>query len=145
MENQTDNQVTERALEKRLELDAPIGRVWKAITDPTELSQWFGHETQLDLRPGGDGAMIWREHGMFAVRVDVVEPPTRLVWSWLHEPNVPFRDDEATRVEWVLTSRDDGGTSLYLRESGFRTDIHHGQNTQGWDEELAELVELLST
>ena len=45
----------------------------------------------------------------------------------------------------MLTARDDGGTTLRLRETGFRTDLHHRQNTEGWDAELAELVELLSS
>ena len=49
----------------------------------------------------------------------------------------------STRVEWELTARDDGGTTLFLRESDFRTDLHHEQNTEGWTEELAELIELL--
>jgi uncharacterized protein YndB with AHSA1/START domain len=66
------------------------------------------------------------------------------VWSWVHEPDVAFEDAPATRVEWELTARDDGGTTLYLRESGFLTDHHHHQNTTGWDEELGELVALLA-
>lgn len=135
--------MTERVIEKVLEFNAPIERVWSAITDTNELAQWFGHEAELDLTPGGKGSMFWREHGRFAMRVDVVEPPTHLVWSWVHEPGVPFEAAPATRVEWTLTARDDGGTTLHLRESGFRTDLHHRQNTEGWDEELAELVALL--
>lgn len=134
----------ERVVERTLELAAPIERVWRAISEPDELSRWFGDETRLDLRPGGDGVMIWREHGSFAVRVEVVEPPRRLVWSWVHEPDVDFEDAPATRVEWTLTARADGGTTLYLRESGFRSDLHHRQNTQGWGEELAELEALLA-
>jgi hypothetical protein len=41
-------------------------------------------------------------------------------------------------------TRPDGGTTLRLRESGFLTDLHHRQNTEGWDEELGELRELLA-
>ncbi len=135
---------TERVLEKTLELNAPRERVWKAITDPAELAIWFGDEAELDLRPGGDGAMSWEEHGRYAMRVVDVDAPRRLVWNWVHEPGVAFEDAPATRVEWTLESRADGGTTLHLRESGFRTDLHHRQNTQGWDEELAELVALLA-
>lgn len=137
--------MSERTLEKVLELEASPERVWKAITDPAELSQWFGDETKLDLRPGGGGEMIWDSHGSFAVRVEEVEPPHRLVWSWVHEAGVPFGDAPATRVEWTLTPRDGGGTTLHLRESGFLTDLHHQQNTGGWDEELGTLVVMLGT
>lgn len=48
----------ERTIERTLELEASPDRVWRAITDPTELSKWFGHETDLDLVPGYEGAMI---------------------------------------------------------------------------------------
>jgi uncharacterized protein YndB with AHSA1/START domain len=75
--------------------------------------------------------------------VEEVEPPRRLVWSWVHEAGVRFADAPATRVEWMLSARDDGGTTLRLRESGFRTDLHFSQNTDGWGEELGELHDLL--
>jgi len=134
----------ERTIERTVEFDVPIDRVWRAITDPAELSQWFGHETELELVPGTEGAMIWREHGRYALRVDAVEAPRRFVWSWIHEPDVPFDSAPATKVEWELTARDDGGTTLLLRESGFRTDLHFRQNSEGWIEELDELIALLA-
>ena len=87
--------------------------------------------------------MIWDEHGSFAVRVEEVAAPRRLVWSWVHEAGIAFDEARSTRVEWTLESREDGGTTLFLRESGFRTDLHHQQNTEGWTRELAELVMLL--
>jgi len=137
--------MSERTIEKVVEFKAPLAEVWEAISKPEELSKWFGHRTELDLRAGGDGAMIWDNHGRYAVRVEEVDPPRRLVWSWVHEPGVQVDDAPSTRVEWTLTSREDGGTTLHLFESGFLTDLHHGQNTEGWDAELGELVDLLRT
>jgi len=93
----------ERTIEKVLDFEASPDRVWKAITEPEELSKWFGHETELDLRPGGDGAMTWDNHGRYAVRVEEVDPPRRLVWSWVHEPDVPF--DEAVAEMRALVGR----------------------------------------
>ncbi len=136
--------MTERSIERVLQLEASPERVWKAITDPVQLSQWFGDHAEMDLRPGGLGAMTWDEHGRFAVRVEVVDPPQRLVWSWVHQAGVPFDEAPSTRVEWSLSRRDDGGTTLTLRETGFRTDEHHEQNTEGWKAELDELVTLLT-
>ena len=133
----------ERVVVKTIHLRAPVARVWQAISDAEELSRWFGHRAELELRPGAEGAFVWDEHGSYACRVEEVDPPHRLVWSWVHEPGVPFSSAPATRVEWTLTEREDGGTTLRLRESGFLTDKHHGQNDQGWDEELAELVDLV--
>lgn len=77
------------------------------------------------------------------MRIEEVDPPRRLVWSWLHEPGAAFDEASATRVQWTLTPRDDGGTTLHLLETGFRTDLHRGQNDEGWDAELGELGQLL--
>ncbi len=136
-------EVAERVIERTEVFAASIERVWRAISSPDELSRWFGHEARLELEPGFEGAIVWENHGSFAVRVEEVQPPRRLVWSWVHEPGVPFTEAPATRVEWTLAERPDGGTTLHLRESGFRTDEHFGQNTEGWAEELAELHALL--
>ena len=140
----SESTMRERTIERTVEFDVPVERVWKAITDPAELSKWFGHRTELELVVGTYGAMIWDEHGSYAIRVDVVDAPHRFVWSWVHEPGVSFDDAPSTRVEWTLTGRDGGGTTLLLRESGFRSDLHHQQNTDGWTEELAELSALLA-
>ena len=136
--------VGERVIERTEEFDAAIEDVWRAITDQRELSQWFGHEVRFEPKPGFEGVMVWEEHGSFALRVEEVDAPTRLVWSWVHESDVAFADAPSTRIEWMLTARDDGGTTLHLRESGFRTDLHFRQNTEGWSEELAELHALLA-
>ena len=135
---------TEPVVEKTVHFPASRERVWMAITDPAELAMWFGDEAELDLRVGGDAAMTWENHGRYEMRVEEVDAPRRLVWSWVGEGGVAFDDAQTTRVEWELTTREDGGTTLYLRESGFLTDLHHQQNDGGWDEELGELVQLLA-
>ena len=137
--------MTERVVEKVVDFAVDIGRVWTAITDPDELARWFGNEAEVDLRPGGDAFMTWENHGRYAIRIEEVDAPSRLVWSWVHEPGVAFEDAPATRVEWTLTPTANGGTSLHLRETGFRTDLHQGQNDEGWDAELGELKELLDS
>lgn len=134
----------ERTVEKTLVIRAPVVDVWRAISSPTELSRWFGQRAELELRPGAEGAFHWDEHGRYACRVEEVDPPRRLVWSWVHEPDVPFAAAPSTRVEWTLAARDDGGTTLHLKESGFLTDKHQGQNNEGWDEELGELGALFA-
>lgn len=136
--------MSKRVVEKVVEFDAGIERVWTAITDPGELGRWFGDEAEVDLRPGGDATMVWEQHGRYAMRIEEVGPPHRLVWSWVHESGVAFDEAPATRVEWTLSPGSNGGTTLRLRETGFLTDLHRGQNDEGWDAELGELSELLA-
>ena len=48
-----------------------------------------------------------------------------------------------TTVEFELTERAGGGTTLLVRESGFLDEKHRAGNTEGWGEETAELVAYL--
>lgn len=130
-------------IERKLEFDLPPERVWRALTEPAELASWFGDHAELDLQPGGTGWFGWDEHGRFAVRVEMVDPPHLLAWRWCHEPDTPVEQGPATLVEWRLTPRPGGGTVLELRESGFESRAHWEENTRGWQHELGELTEHL--
>ncbi len=132
------------AIERTLELDSPLEDVWRALTDPTELSGWFGDTTELNPTLGGEGWFGWEQHGRFAVRVEEFEPPRRFAWRWAKEAGADLDDGPSTLVEWTLAPRADGGTTLHLRESGFLEDEHRRQNTEGWTHELAELEQHLA-
>jgi len=131
------------AIERTLELSAPVATVWRAITEPAELARWFGDSAELDLRPGGEGWFGWSAHGRFALRIEEVDPPRRFAWRWAREPGKRLADTASTLVEWTLTPRRDGGTTLQLRESGLAADAYRRQNEDGWREELAHLAALL--
>ncbi len=131
-------------IERKLELKAPPERVWKALADPAELCHWFPNRAQFDLLPGAEGWFEWDDHGRYAIRIETVQPGRRFSWSWTHKPDAPFDVDNATLVEGKLSPRKDGGTTLEMCESGFKTEEHHKENTGGWNTELAELEELLA-
>jgi len=86
-------------------------------------------------------AMRWpRElnHGPFPIVVEALDEPHYLAWTWGHESD----DHPVTLVEWRL-SEVESCTQLTLTESGIRTPDHFAGNSEGWDEELAELTALL--
>jgi uncharacterized protein YndB with AHSA1/START domain len=73
--------------------------------------------------------------------IEVVDAPTYLAWTWGHETTeVP-----TTLVEWRLEPTGDGSTLLTVIESGIRTPERFEDNSQGWDEELGQLLAYLST
>jgi uncharacterized protein YndB with AHSA1/START domain len=132
-------------VEKKLELAAAPERVWRAITASEELARWFPDRVDGgDLVAGADGGWVWEKHGRFAFRVEVMEPPTRLVWRWAREPDTALEDAATTTVEWTLEPGSDGGTTLRLRESGFLRPEDRSENDAGWDAELGELQALLA-
>jgi len=65
--------------------------VWRAITDPKHVAQWYGGEgfsspvCEMDVRPGGEWRHVMRApNGMeFPVNSVFIEvtPPERLVWT----------------------------------------------------------------
>ena len=128
---------------RALEFSSDIERVWKALTDPSEIAKWFSDRVEFDPRPGSPGWLEWDKHGRYPLRVEAVEPPHRISWSWSHDPDHDFDPENSTLVEWTLSEREEGGTLLELRESGFRTEADYQENQGGWTAELGELAELL--
>jgi uncharacterized protein YndB with AHSA1/START domain len=131
-------------VEKTLKFAASPERVWRAITDPDELSRWFPDRVDGgELQPGVEGGWLWEDHGRYAFQVEVMDPPKRLVWRWARDADTALEDGVTTTVEWLLEPTPDGGTVLRLRESGFALEKDRDVNDGGWDAELSELVALL--
>lgn len=129
---------------KTLVLAAAPARVWKALTDPEELVRWFpDKEARIEPTEGAEGAWVWETYGAYSVRFDVVDPPHRLVWTWARDPNLPLDETHTTTVEFRLEPRDEGGTTLHVREHGFAREEDRRDNDTGWDKELGELVAYL--
>lgn len=109
---------------------------------------WFSDAgAEVDLRPGGAITLTWREHGTLLGRIDVVEPPHRLVARWSEAPDVEPAPGNQTTIEFTV--RPDGaGSVLRVVESGFDTLAlppeeqarRRAGNVEGWELELAELV-----
>lgn len=137
--------MSEWIIEKTLELEAPPDKVWRALTDPKELGSWFPDRADLEPGSGNAGHFVWEKHGGYAVQMEVFEPISRLAWRWADESGKPLQQTTSTLVEWELLPRDDGGTTLKLRESGFRDEKGYRENVEGWDQELGELVEYLGS
>jgi uncharacterized protein YndB with AHSA1/START domain len=136
----------QRPIRRTMELRADRDRVWRALTDEGDLLAWWGSTTPVAMEAGTEGWFTFPEHGRHAVRIEVVEPPRYLAWRWTaDETDVPLAEARQPLVtEWTLTSRDDGGTTLQLMESGFTGPAAHGDNTGGWDGEvLPGLVRLV--
>lgn len=133
------------AIQRTLELDVAPERVWKALTDEKEIAGWFGDSAELDPAQGAEGWFGWEGFGQAAVRIEVFEPLTRLVWRWAREADSPLDEVRSTVVEWTLIPRSDGGTTLELVESGFEREEDREDNVGGWKQELADLTNHLST
>lgn len=97
-------------IERRITLDAPLGRVWEAVTDPDHLEAWLGGEVELDPRAGAPITVRWHDGSTSRGLVERVEAPHRLVLRWrrISGAGLSLQVGPPTRVEFVLepTERD---------------------------------------
>lgn len=80
-------------------------RLWRAITDPDEVTRWMGYPSKVDLRAGGDYVVEFGGHdGALDGIIVRVEDGKRLgyVWGWSY-------------CEWVVEDGDDGCTYTFVQ------------------------------
>ena len=140
------------SIERMVELNAPLEKVWKALTDYKEFGAWF----RLDLHgpfqvgkittgevtyPGYEGLPFW-------ARVEIIEKPNRFSFVWPFDetvaPNDPDIQNKVTLVEFTLTPSGEG-TRVSVRESGFeklpekkRLQVFR-DNESGWDAQMGNI------
>ncbi|MGH9195196.1 MAG: SRPBCC family protein [Acidimicrobiia bacterium] len=99
--------------------------LWKAISDPAYLSQWFGMEClELDLKVGGRVLFAQPSGRKRAAVVEAVDPPNRLSFKWLPfdiGPDGRTQPASGSIVELTL-SGDEHITELTVRERGVPMD-----------------------
>ncbi|HEV2250030.1 MAG TPA: SRPBCC family protein [Candidatus Limnocylindria bacterium] len=140
--------VSDTELVLRREFDAPRDLVWKAMTDPTLISRWWGPRRYttvvdtLDLRPGGKWRMrnIAADGGEHAFRGEYREivPPERIVWTFEYEP-LPGH----ISVETLTLTERDGRTILTVRDQFASKEDLDGMVESGMESGARESYERL--
>src|ERR1700693_226113 len=74
-----------------VEIDVPVGRVWRALTDPGLIRIWSGQEAEIDARKGGL-YRIGRRHAGREAHIDIFEVNRRLRLIYLGGPEMPSSD-----------------------------------------------------
>jgi uncharacterized protein YndB with AHSA1/START domain len=135
-------------IERTVQVAAPPGQVWAALTTAAGLAAWFGDQATIDLRPGGAGRLTWDSGESVDLRVERVEEPAVFGFTW-HIYGLLDDDPRRTYVEFTLEPAA-AGTRLRVVETGFAQlpgDAYrkaYGANTEGWARELGELVSYLN-
>jgi uncharacterized protein YndB with AHSA1/START domain len=140
-------------IDKAIDIQAPPERVWRALTTPREVSEWFRMTIEGAMAQGEEFWMTSVSPGYEgqrgAVRVVEMVAPRRLVWHWHPgqvDPSVDYAAEPMTTVTFTLEPSDTG-TTLRVAETGFdeiaaaRRASVHADNTMGW----AEVVVWLKT
>jgi uncharacterized protein YndB with AHSA1/START domain len=149
-------------IEKEVLLNAPLDRVWRAISDADEFGQWFGVRFDGPFVPGASltGVMtptavdddVAKAQEPYAGKADTwqivaVEPHRRLAFRWHPygvEGGIASSKEPTTLVEFTLEDTADG-VLLRIVESGFeaipaeRRQSAFESNNEGWSAQT-ELV-----
>lgn len=114
--------------------------VWNALTDPGALGEWL-MATDFVAELNRDFVMSCRNPNgtidHYQCRVLEIDPPNRMLWSWLHQG----RSEEST-VEFTLEDVP-GGTRLTVRQSGDLDPDTIEAFKGGWPGKLDQLRSIL--
>ena len=135
-------------IERDILIDAPMDVVWRIITEPDQIVQWFSKEAELDARPGGPGRLRFPSGQSYQLQIEHVDPPRRFAFRWVQPEGAMVRADNSLLVEFTLLP-EAGGTRLLVIESGFDTidwsdpkkAKYAEEHSGGWSRALDRLAE----
>jgi len=138
----------ENRIEKRIELKAPVSRVWTALTDYRQFGEWFQVAIEGPFEPGqvSLGHMTYPgfEYIKWEAVVQQMQPERLFSYTWhpyAVDPNVDYSQETPTLVEFRLEPIS-GGTLLMVTETGFdkipsqRRAEAYSKHSEGWIEQL---------
>jgi uncharacterized protein YndB with AHSA1/START domain len=138
-------------IEKEILLQAPVARVWRALTDAGEFGAWFRVALDGPFAPGqrvmGRITHPGYEHVTMELLVERMDAETLFSYRWhpyAVDPAVDYSQEPTTLVEFRLAPKG-GGTLLSVVESGFdrvpahRRDEAFRMNERGWAGQLKNI------
>jgi len=138
-------------IEKRIQLNAPISRVWRALTDHREFGLWFRVKLDGPFAPGqvSRGWITYPgyEHLKWEAVVQKMEPERLFSFTWhpyAVDPKMDYSKEPPTLVEFRL-EESKSGTLLVVTESGFdkipagRRPEALRMNDGGWTEQMKNI------
>ena len=131
-------------IDRTIEIDAPLDRVWRVLTTAADLAAWFHVTVESEIAPGVELWMTSTQPGYegvrFVARIVEMTAPQRFVWQWhpgAVDPAVDYSREPWTTVTFTLEPSGKG-TRLSVSETGF-TEISlsrrakvYADNTGGW-------------
>ncbi|TMQ96186.1 activator of HSP90 ATPase [Actinomadura soli] len=145
------------SIEHEILIDAPVDVVWRTVTEPEQIAQWFSDKAAVDLRPGGDGTLTFVDKETAAQEqanlvVAAVEPPHRFAYRWGNPEGTRPGEGNSTLVEFKLVP-DGDRTLLRVTETGLdetdwtdeRKTAYIDDHNAGWSKHLADLATFAAT
>ena len=153
-----DNTASTDRIERKVTINAPRERVWRALANAETFGEWFGANLKgQSFTPGqrARGQLTFKgyEHVWFDIVVERIEPQKLLSYRWhpyAVDPAVDYTREEPTLVTFTLSDVPGAGTLLNVVESGFDKVPPHRRleafrmNTRGWEAQLESIARYVS-
>jgi uncharacterized protein YndB with AHSA1/START domain len=141
-------------IEKTMVLRAPRSKVWRALTDPAQFSEWFGARLKDAFDPGarvrGPVTSPGYEHLTMDITIDRVEPERLFSWRWHPGGDPDIDPSEPTTLVVFELSEVPEGTRLTVTETGFdrippsRRGKAYRENDEGWTGQMEAIRKYLA-
>jgi uncharacterized protein YndB with AHSA1/START domain len=137
------------SIDREILIEAPVDVVWRIITEPDQITQWFADRVELVIEPGAHGYMQFGDQGGPVV-VETVDPPARFSFRWNHPRGEEPVAGNSMLVEFTLTPEGDERTRLRVTESGHELldwddaekERYASEHQEGWGDFLDRLTTL---
>ncbi|MGA7476529.1 MAG: SRPBCC domain-containing protein [Thermoplasmata archaeon] len=121
---------------------APVAKVFRSLTEPSELTRWFLKSARLPHTAGATYEFVWQLGYRHRAKVIAFVPNRKLSLEW------PAKGLGMTQVTFTFAARK-GGTRVTLRHTGYgRTPAwvdNYGGTCEGWAYFLTNLKSVLRT
>lgn len=144
----------ENTIERNIEINAPIGNVWNALTDVKQFGSWFGVKLESDFQAGKttNGWNTAKGYEMPMVfHVKEINPKSYFSYAWIPFPmdqTIDYSKEDPTLVEFFLEQKGEV-THLKVKESGFNriTASRRAEalrmHTGGWEAQLRNIEQFV--
>jgi uncharacterized protein YndB with AHSA1/START domain len=130
-----------RGYAHRIDIDADVQKVWRALTDPRSLSRWCSPHAEIRPRAGGLFRASVDRLTELEAHIDIFEPARRLRLIYLPCPALPPAESAIT--DDVLLEPIGIGTIVRLLGAGIPStaewDVQYGRLRLGWLHALTRL------
>lgn len=138
-------------IEKRIELNTSVARVWKALSDYREFGEWFHVYIDGPFKAGevsrGHVTYPGYEHLKWEATIKAIDPERYFAFTWhpyAVDPKVDYSTEPPTLVEFMLDPTANGAL-LTIAESGFdkiplaRAIEAFRMNETGWEIQMKNI------
>lgn len=146
--NHTDYDI----IRKEIVINASVDKVYSALIDPKQLTQWFPNIATLEPWTGGriffrfskEVTKERKDHDIIGTIISII-PNKELSYTWNFTTKPEYNKN--TTVTWKLESLDKDRTKVTLIHSGFTNvdRIQYDEHNEGWDWYIKRLENFVRT